>query len=278
MPGESVRGPIRCVQMQHINIVTRDFDATMSHFQTVLGAQFVYDMPGPQWHAVLVDAGGVIFELFVPEHFLVNGRYGPHYVGIEYQVRNLDATRQNLLGRGVGMIRDIGIAFHTEPDACLGIAFEFYDHSFHDEPFDWIEPLRPAGYWRHEHPIGYTGLKRYSVAVNDHEAALDFLRDTFVIHQMYDEIREPIAARVTGLQLADTLIELMSPTGAGTIEQHLRRYGDGMRSVVFGVADLEAVANHFAGHRIELVPGDHPDALAIRPEDNRGVMMEFTAS
>jgi len=275
MPEGLEREPIRCLQMQHINIAARDFDATMRHFHDVLGAQFVHDMPAPQWHAVLVYVGGVIFELFVPEHFLLNGRYGPHYVGLEYQVQDLDATRQNLLERGIGMIRDIGIAIHTEPGPCHGIAFEFYDHSFHDEPFDWIEPLQPAEYWRHEHPIGFTGLKRYSIAVEDHDAALGFFRRTFVVDEIYDEVRQPIGARVTGLQLADTLVELMSPVGAGTIDRHLRRRGDGMRSVVFGVADLAATERHFGSHGIHLVPGDHPDALALLPEDNRGVMMEF---
>lgn len=270
-------GRIRCLEMQHINIAARDFERTMAHFTDVLGAQYVYDIPGPQWQAALVYVGGVLFELFVPDHFLLNGRYGPHYVGLEYQVCDLGATRRDLAARGVGLIRDIGIAIHTEPEACVGIAFEFYDHSFHNEPFEWKEPLKPAEYWRRDHPIGYTGLKRLSVAVADHDAGLAFFRDTFVIDELYQEDRPSIAGRVTGFQMADTVVELISATGAGVIDRHLRRWGDGLRSVVFGVQDLDAAQAHFAGHGIELTPGDHSDALAIAPVDNRGVMMEFAA-
>jgi len=77
--------------------------------------------------------------------------------------------------------------------------------------------------------------------------------------------------------LADTVVELISPTGSGVIDRHLRRWGDGIRSVVFGVQDLDAAAAHFAGHGVELAPGDQTDTLAILPADNRGVMMEFAA-
>jgi len=28
----------------------------------------------------------------------------------------------------------------------------------------YVEPLEPSGYWRDEHPLGCTGLKRYGVA------------------------------------------------------------------------------------------------------------------
>jgi len=68
------RGCIQCLEMQHINIAARDFERTMAHFTDVLGAQYVYDMPAPQWHAVLVHVGGVLFELFVPEQFLLKWR------------------------------------------------------------------------------------------------------------------------------------------------------------------------------------------------------------
>ena len=269
---------IRCIEMQHINMCTRDFDASMEHFKRVFGAQFVHDIPAPQWHAVLLYMGGVLFEMFVPEHWLVNARYGPHWVGLEYQIGDVAETRQNLQDRGLGMVRDIGIAIHSEPEECFGVAFEFYDRSFFsDDAVAWIEPLQPASYWRDEHPIGFTGLARYSIAVGDHDAALAFYDDLFDLEVTYEEERPAIGARATGIQLADTVVELLSPTGPGPIADQLHRYGDGMRSVVFGVTDLDRAARHFAGHGITLVPGDRDDTLAIRPADNRGMMMEFSA-
>lgn len=125
---------INCVEMQHINLAARDFDASLDHFQRVWGAQFVHDIPANEWHAVLLYLGGVLFEMFVPHQFLLNGRYGPHWVGLEYQVTDLAATRAALAERDIELIRDIGIAIHTDPQPCFGVAFEFYDHSFFNEP------------------------------------------------------------------------------------------------------------------------------------------------
>ncbi|MGD9794541.1 MAG: VOC family protein [Acidimicrobiia bacterium] len=269
---------IRCIEVAHLNMCVRDFDRSMDHFRSLFGAQFVLDMPAPQWHAALLYIGGVLFEPFVPEHWLVNARYGAHWVGVEYQIDDVAKTRQNLQDRGLGLVRDIGIAIHSEPEECFGVALEFYDLSFFsDDPVEWIEPLKPAEYWRDEHPIGYTGLDRYSIAVADHDAALRFYTDLLDTKVLYEEVRPTVASKVTGLQLADSVLELMSPMGPGPITDQVNRYGDGMRSVVFGVVDLDRTARHFAAQGITLVPGDRDDTLAIRPEDNRGVMMEFCA-
>jgi predicted enzyme related to lactoylglutathione lyase len=205
--------PIKCIEMQHFNLAARDFEASMDHFQHVWGAQFVHDMPGNGWHAVLLYLGGVLFEMFVPHQFLLNGRYGPHWVGIEYQIGDLRVTRDALGDRGVDLIRDVGIAIHTDPSQCFGVAFEFYDHSFFAEPFDWLEPLRPPEYWEQEHPLGLMGLKRYSVAVADLDAALGFYRDMFDVEVLYQDERPSVGLRATGVRLANTIVELQAPTG-----------------------------------------------------------------
>ena len=268
---------IKCLELQHINLVTRDFSDTVAHFRDLFGAQFVLDIPAPQWHAALIHFGGVLFELFVPEQFLINARYGPHYVGLEYQIADVDFARTQFRERGIRIIRDIDIAIHTEPADSLGVAFEFYGYSFYnDDPVEWLEPLKPADYWANQHPLGYLGLKRYSVAVADHEAALAFYDTVFDIEVLYEQPLPSIGARATGIQLANSVVELLSPVDDGTIKQHLNRYGDGIRSVVFRLRDLDQATRHFAQHGITLVPGDHPDSLAIRPEDNRGIMMEFS--
>ena len=267
---------IHCVEMQHVNLAARDFDASLEHFQRVWGAQFVHDIPANEWHAVLLYLGGVLFEMFVPHQFLLNGRYGPHWVGLEYQVTDLAATRAVLAERDIELIRDIGIAIHTDPQPCFGVAFEFYDHSFFNEPFDWREALKSARYWEHEHPLGLMGLKRYSVAVSDLNAALDFYQEMFGIEVLYEDDSASQSVRKTGVQLANTVVELLTPTGDGPIARHLQRYGDGLRSVVFQVRSLDQAIHHFAGHDITLVLGDSEGALAIPAEHNRGVIMEVT--
>ena len=62
--------------------------------------------------------------------FLLNARYGPHYLGLELQA-DMDAVREVIAARGIGIARDIGFAVHTHPADTLGVSFEFYDGEFH---------------------------------------------------------------------------------------------------------------------------------------------------
>ncbi len=71
-------------------------------------------------------------------------------------------------------------------------------------------------------------------------------------------------------------MELLTPYEEGALTRHLARYGDGIRSVVFEVEDLERARAYFAGTGIALQPGDAEDSLAIAPGDNRGLLFEFT--
>jgi catechol 2,3-dioxygenase-like lactoylglutathione lyase family enzyme len=129
-----------------------------------------------------------------------------------------------------------------------------------------------------EHPIGLTGLSHFSVAVADHRAALNFYRNALDAETVVEEERRSIAARVTRLRLADSRIDLMSRLGtAGPINDHLYRYGDGVRSVVFGVTDLDRAATQLSAWGCPIQSGDDDETLAIAPEWNCGVMMELTA-
>ena len=73
------------------------------------------------------------------------------------------------------------------------------------------------------------------------------------------------------------MVELLSPSGKGLLQQHHHRLGDGIRSVVFGVRDLDQVKGYFRERDITLVAGDRADVLAIPAEHNRGILFEFSA-
>jgi catechol 2,3-dioxygenase-like lactoylglutathione lyase family enzyme/predicted enzyme related to lactoylglutathione lyase len=268
---------LECLHMNHINAMVEDLDRGVAHLRDLYGAQFNRDLPGEHWHACLITIGGVMFELFAPSEYLLHARFGPHYVGVEYQVPDVDDVRAQVLARGMRVIRELGVAIHVHPAEAFGVAWEFYGHSFHDDPppVEYVEPLKSPDYWR-EHPLGYRGLKRFSVAVSDLAAATTFFREFLGAAVLYEEARPVVAARAIGFTLDDTVAELISPIGSGPIEQHLARYGDGIRSTVFAVEDLDQVTRHFAERGVTLGPGDAPDTLMIAPEDNLGLLFEFS--
>ena len=264
--------------MNHINAVVDGYDESVARFSDLYGAQVIMDMPRDEWHACLIVFGGaVIFELFAPHDDLLHARFGPHYVGVEYQVTDVDAAREAIIARGGRVLRELGVAFHAHPAECHGVAWEFYGDSFHalPPPVAYLEPIRPVSYWSEDHPLGSTGLKRYSLAVEDMDAARGFLEGVLNGSLLYQEDRPAIGAQAVGVTLADTVVELLAPTREGLISRHVARWGDGIRSTVFQVKDLEVARTYFKGKGVELVAGDGPDTLAIRPQDNCGILFEF---
>jgi hypothetical protein len=79
-----------------------------------------------------------------------------------------------------------------------------------------------------------------------------------------------------GLRIADAVVELITPVGEGTLQRHLHRFGDGIRSTVFRVGDIEQAKRYFAERRINLLPGDAPNTWAMPAEHNLGLIFEFS--
>lgn len=266
---------IRPVRVNHMNVVLESFEASVAHFERAFGAEFVVDIPQKEMHAWLFAMGGVIFEGFVPHEYLLNARYGPHYVGVEYQA-DMDEVRRAVADRGIRIVRDIGVALHTHPADCFGIAFEFYDGEFHTRHWDLLGgPIKPAEYWRDEHPLGLTGLKGYTVAVSDLAAAASFLEGFLSAEPIREEARPAIAGRALTMQVADAAVELLAPTGEGPLAEHLVRHGEGIRSTLFGVRSIDQARRYLEERGIPAVAGALPGALAVPAEANLGVIFEF---
>lgn len=266
---------IDCVRLNHFNIVLKAFAPSIEHFKHYYDAEFLLDIPQPEWHAGLITFGDVIFEIFCPHEFLLNSRYGPHFIGLEYQA-DMKVVRAALEACGIGIVRDIGQALHTDPFDCHGIAFEFYDGSFHERTWDALgRKMLPPDYWRDTHPLGLTGLKRCSVAVRSLDQASEFFERLFRVTKLYDTQREPLTARARGYQLADSVIELAEPTGTGVLQTYIDRHGEGIRSTVFAVKDLGQAKQYFQRRGMSLVTGDAQQSFGIRTESNLGIAFEF---
>ena len=268
--------PINPVRMNHINIVVEDFAASTAHFADLFGADFLLDLPQAEWHAGLIDFGRVIFELFAPPTFLLNARYGPHYLGVEYQA-DMAAVRAAIAAHGIRIARDIGVALHTHPHDTLGVAFEFYDGSFHDNDWPLLgRKMHPASHWREAHGLGLLGLKHYAIAVADIAAADIFIASFLGGERLYEEERPLLNARVVGWQCGDGVIELQAPLGAGALQRHLDRWGNGIRSTVFAVQDLSLARRYFEERGVAPQDGSSDDSFALPSSASGGVLFEFS--
>jgi catechol 2,3-dioxygenase-like lactoylglutathione lyase family enzyme len=269
---------IECLHLNHFNLVVEGFDASLDRFVDLFGAQVMKEMPRKEWRAGIIMVGGVIIELFAPHEFLLNARYGPHFLGVEYQTAGtVDEAREAVLSSGARIARDIGAAFHVHPADTFGVAFEFFGQNFHTrEDPAFREPFKPLEYWRDEHSMGCVGLKRYTVAVADIDAAAQFFASFVGARLIYETRRAAVAAHAVGLKLADSVVELITPVGDGVISRHLSRFGDGIRSVVLVVNDLPAAQQYLTGCGTTLYPGDAEDTLAIAANDTCGLLFEVS--
>jgi hypothetical protein len=267
---------IQPIRVNHPNMVLEDYDASLAHFKNVYGAEFLLDLNNPNWHACLINIGDVIFELFAPNLFLLNARYGAHYLGIEYQA-DMTVVREVLKARNIRIERDIDVAVHTHPKDCLGISFEFWNDQFHQNEAVLGMKMKLPAYWRDEHPLGMTGQKGYTVVVADMDKARRFMDGFMENKVVYETARPEIGARAVGLQTADVVMELLTPTGEGEIKRHLAAFGDGIRSIVFGVQSIDTAKKYFAERNVKLVPGTAPGTVAVPAEANMGVIFEFAA-
>ena len=268
---------IRPIRVNHMNVVLRDHDVSVVHLGEHFGAEFMSDMPQKEFHASLLEIGRVIFELFVPHDFLICARHGPHYLGLEWQA-DMDDVRAAVADHGLGIVRDIGLALHTDPADCFGVSHEFYSGYFHDNDWDLLGggKIKSTDYWRDEHPLGLTGLIGYTHAVEDIDAASTFLQSFLSAEPVYETDRPALGARAMGLRVADAVIELLAPSGDGQLRQHLNRHGQGIRSTVFGVCDIAQTRGQLEAQGMALATGSGPGRLAVPAAANLGLMFEFS--
>jgi hypothetical protein len=134
--------------------------------------------------------------------------------------------------------------------------------------------MRPKKAWEN-HPLGLTGLHGYTHAVADIEAAGNFLHDFLNAEPLYDVARPAIAARAQGYRVAGSLVELVTPAGDGSLLQYMLRHGEGIRSTILGVRDLERARDHLEKRGVSIEPGTLESSFAVAAEANIGLIFEF---
>ncbi len=266
---------VQCRRASHTNIVVENLDESIQHFSNLFGASYMMDLPGPDWHACLIEIGGLVIELFAPNNFMLNSRTGPHYLGIEYEA-NLDEARAAVADHGLRIIRDITLAIHTDPRQGFGVDYEFFDGTFYGPDVVHLKKhTLSAEHWRDENPIGFTGFRGYTHAVADIAAASRFLQSFLGAKPAYEVERPGIGAQAIGLTVSDHIVELLTPSGPGILMQDMLRTGEGIRSTLYGVKDIGQTRAWLESKGAPLIEGTTPGSLAVDPAANLGILFEF---
>ncbi len=287
MPDTAPPESLKFIKLNHINAIVDGYQSAVDHFVGRVGLQLNLEIPaqGDDVDACLASLGPVMFEFFAPRQRAERGQgrllalYGDHYIGAEYQVADIDAARSACQALGIRLLNDRETFFFTHPRDSFGISWELWDGDWHAPRPDnhQFELVHPASYWR-DHPLGVTGLACMRAAVPDVVAATAFYESALGATVAYRAARPAIAAEAVGVEIGDTVIELLGPAGDGELASFLDRYGPRLRSTVFTVVDLERARRHLESVGVPLVPGDDGASWLLDPEHNHGLRFELTES
>ena len=269
-------------RLLHVNQLVDDFDTARAFYATVFGAREYwtgYD-GAENRDASLFVIGDTCIELFAPRDrtSLLGAslaRFGNSWHSFEWQVPDLEQAREALLERGVRTpTYRPGSFLMTHPGDCHGMLVELCPLDMAGDPR--TEPGWSPAYWRDTHPLGITGLRAMSFAVRDLPGATAWLTDLLGVGPAYCEGRDAIDADVVGVPAADAVVELVQARSpVGPIADYIARYGQRLRSIEFGVVDVDRARDHLAGCGLRVVDGSRPGAIALAEEDNWGVRWEF---
>jgi catechol 2,3-dioxygenase-like lactoylglutathione lyase family enzyme len=266
----------------HINQVLGAFEDANRFYGDVFGAvEYMnsYDA-GEDRDASLFVVGDTCIELFSPrgaDSLLGRNlaRFGDSFHSFEWKVPDLEEAKAAFDERGVRVTTyRPGGFFMTHPKDSHGLLFEICPFDMLNDPR--VEPGWSAAPWRDDHPLGVDRLNAMSAAVIDLDAASAFVADLTGTDVLYRERRAGVGG-VAGFWLGDTALELVQPEHDDSpVAAYIERYGPRLRSLHFRVRDVGAVADHFAGHGLRTRPGDVDGWIALDPDDNFGVLYQFT--
>jgi catechol 2,3-dioxygenase-like lactoylglutathione lyase family enzyme len=271
-------------KLLHVNQLVDDFDAARAFYARVFGAREYwtgYDVAENR-DASLFLVGDTCIELFAPRDrtSLLGAsldRYGSSWHSFEWQVPDLEQAHAALVARGVRIpTYRPGSFLMTHPADCHGMLIELCPLEMTGDPR--IEAGWSASFWRDEHPLGVTGLRAMSVAVRDVDTAEAWLSGLVGTAARYRERRPELDAVVGGVPVAGVDVELVQPaSGGGPVADYLARYGQRLRSIEFGVVDVDGARVHLESCGLRVVDGSRVGAIAVAETDNWGVRWEFAA-
>jgi methylmalonyl-CoA epimerase len=122
-------------------------------------------------------------------------------------------------------------------------------------------------------------ISHVGIAVHNVNQAVKLLEDCFGAELMSKteiDIQKQISALIS---IGDSMLELMEPTGEGTVAKFLNEKGEGLHHISLKVDNVSELANELEAKGIRIVgkiPPDKPVFAFIHPKSMHGVLVELT--
>lgn len=127
-----------------------------------------------------------------------------------------------------------------------------------------------------------TEIDHVAIAVNDLEAAIEYYRDTFDCEVEHREIVERDGVEEALLKVADSYVQLLTPTRADSpVAKYLEKKGEGIHHVGYRVDDCAVALDRVkaAGHKVideAPRPGSRGTTVAfVHPKTAFGTLIEL---
>lgn len=117
------------------------------------------------------------------------------------------------------------------------------------------------------------------IATNDADSLIFTFEDLLEADVAHEELFDGM--QVVFLELGDGYLELLEPTGDGTIARYLDEHGPGIHHLAFETDDVEAALETARDRNVELID-EQPregawghDVAFLHPKSTGGVLVEF---
>jgi catechol 2,3-dioxygenase-like lactoylglutathione lyase family enzyme len=290
------------VKLDHVIVAVADLDAAVATYETILGLPAAIRSEHPAYgtrNAIFLFRQGPFLELLAPQSGVTGGfagrlcnalaRKGDGLFGMALAPDGLDAA--------IGRLRTLGL---DVPDAIEGsgvspdgstrrwrgtmlqpsvwhgavsMLIEYHDLA-------WRTELRRSPVSGHD-ASAVSGIHHIVFDVADAETASDTWEERFGLSRRDTIVSERAGAVVNVHAAGDATIEAVSPTTPdGMVAERMARRGEGMSSIAFEVADVDAgvAALRAAGLTItEPAPGVLPNSRVARidPDSACGVAAQL---
>tara|TARA_Y100000588_G_scaffold67476_1_gene68350 strand:- start:9726 stop:10625 length:900 start_codon:yes stop_codon:yes gene_type:complete len=133
----------------------------------------------------------------------------------------------------------------------------------------------PNNPWIHQN--GALGIYNLTLAVTDSEKAANRWQTVFDLEVIGRTHFAGLNANKVSLSFDNGVLDLISPTGPGLVEQFLSSYGESPYSLAIRVSDLDHISQILLGNSIDFEKSelDGNDLIGIKPGSAHGVSLNL---